>query len=487
MTATLKPYPTTAVTGQIDVRTGKPYPAYKPSGVPWLPQVPHRWQFKRIKFLFKEKDQRTGTDRGVLLSLTRHRGLLPQHEASKRISSVEDLSNYRVCRSGDLVMNRMQAWSGVFAVSSYDGVVSPEYSVFEASVPLEVRFFESLFRTPALVTQFSLRSKGIGSGFNRLYTDAFSDVPVPVPPLLEQRAIVRFLDHADRRIQRYIRAKQKLITLLKEQKQAIINQAVTGQIDVRTGKPYPAYKPSGVPWLPQVPHRWQFKRIKFLFKEKDQRTGTDRGVLLSLTRHRGLLPQHEASKRISSVEDLSNYRVCRPGDLVMNRMQAWSGVFAVSSYDGVVSPEYSVFEASVPLEVRFFESLFRTPALVTQFSLRSKGIGSGFNRLYTDAFSDVPVPVPPLPEQRAIANFLDRVAAKTDAAIARAQREINLLREYRTRLIADVVTGKLDVREAAAALPEADPLAADDEAEELLQTSEDPESGSEKKSAEFTS
>ena len=207
----------------------KPYPAMKSSGMPWLGSIPDQWRLKRTKFLFREKGHRAGDEGGVLLSLTRSRGLLPQTEASKRIASVEDLSNYRVCRPGDLVMNRMQAWSGMFAVSACDGVVSPDYSVFEGTVPSEVKFFEHLFKTPLLVVQFALRSKGIGSGFNRLYADDFGDVSVPVPPLPEQAAIVRFLDYCDRRIRRYIRAKQKLIALLEEQKQAIIQQSVTGQ------------------------------------------------------------------------------------------------------------------------------------------------------------------------------------------------------------------------------------------------------------------
>ena len=215
----------------------KPYPAMKSSGMPWLGSIPDQWRLKRTKFLFREKGHRAGDEGGVLLSLTRSRGLLPQTEASKRIASVEDLSNYRVCRPGDLVMNRMQAWSGMFAVSDCDGVVSPDYSVFEGTVPSEVKFFEHLFKTPLLVVQFALRSKGIGSGFNRLYADDFGDVSVPVPPLPEQAAIVRFLDHADRRIRRYIRAKQKLIALLEEKREAATHDALrlAGSRSLRIG------------------------------------------------------------------------------------------------------------------------------------------------------------------------------------------------------------------------------------------------------------
>ena len=235
----------------------KPYSAMKDSGVLWLGNVPEHWEVRRIKTLFREEDERNGTSDSVLLSLTRARGIVPQAEASSRIASTEDLSKYKVCRTGDLVMNRMQAWSGMFALSTYEGVVSPDYSVFGPIANIEVKFFEHLFKTPVFVDQFAQRSKGIGSGFNRLYTPDFGAVAAVVPPLPEQAAIVRFLDHVDRRIRRYIRAKQKLIKLLEEQKQAIIHRAVTRGLDLNV-----RLKPSGVEWLGDVPAHWEIRRIK---------------------------------------------------------------------------------------------------------------------------------------------------------------------------------------------------------------------------------
>jgi type I restriction enzyme, S subunit len=239
------------------LRDLKPYPAMKDTGVPWLGQVPEHWDLRRIKTLFREKEERSGDGRGLLLSLTRARGLLPQSEASNRLASAADLSKYKVCQPGDLVMNRMQAWSGMFAVSVCEGLVSPDYSVFVAIGRSEASFFEQLFKTPVVVEQFAQVSKGIGSGFNRLYTPDFGAIPAVVPPLPEQTAIVRFLDHADRRIRRYIRAKQKLIKLLEEQKQAIIRRAVTRGLD-----PSVRLKPSGVEWLGDVPVHWEVARLK---------------------------------------------------------------------------------------------------------------------------------------------------------------------------------------------------------------------------------
>ena len=197
-----------------------------------------------------------------MLSLTRAHGLIPQVEASNRIASVSDLSNYKVCRPRNLVMNRMQAWSGMFAVPSTTGLVSPDYCVFETIEECEVRYFEQLFKTPLLVSQFARRSKGIGSGFNRLYTPDFGSIPVSYPPLEEQTAIVRYLDHASDRISRAISAKESLIELLTEQRQAIIHRAVTRGLD-----PNVRLKDSGVDWLGDVPEHWDVASLRHRYTQ----------------------------------------------------------------------------------------------------------------------------------------------------------------------------------------------------------------------------
>ena len=241
----------------------KPYAATKDSGTEWLGQTPTHWHVPRIKDLFQEKDRRSGDGKGTLLSLTRERGIVPHTDISNRAASASDLSKYKVCMPGELVMNRMQAWSGMFAVSPFEGLISPDYCVFRLNNTgkMCVKYFEYVFKTPRFVEQFAMRSKGIGTGFNRLYTPDFGAVQITAPPCLEQFAIVRFLNHADRQFRRYIGAKQKLIALLEEQKQAIAHQAVTGEIDVRTQKPYSAYKDSGVEWLGAIPSHWDVLRL----------------------------------------------------------------------------------------------------------------------------------------------------------------------------------------------------------------------------------
>ena len=207
--------------------TLKPYPEYKDSGLPWLGDIPAHWQVLRIKNIFREMDERSGDGKGILLSLTRIRGLLPQTEATNRLASAEDLSKYKVCKPRQLVMNRMQAWSGMFAVVSQEGLVSPDYNVFSAANTVEVSYFEHLFKSPIYIDQFAQYSKGIGSGFNRLYTPDFGAIPLVLPPREEQERIVDFLAYFDRRMNHLVRTKRRLIDLLNEQKQTIIHRAVT--------------------------------------------------------------------------------------------------------------------------------------------------------------------------------------------------------------------------------------------------------------------
>ena len=465
-----------------------PYPTMQDSGVPWLGEVPEHWMVRRIKTLFREKGERSNDGTGLLLSLTRARGLLPQSEASNRLAGADDLSKYKVCRPSDLVMNRMQAWSGMFAVSPLEGLISPDYSVFEAIEPCEVKHFEHLFKTPGAVDQFVQASKGIGSGFNRLYTPDFGAVPIVVPPLSEQAAIVHFLDHADRRIRRYIRAKQQLIALLEEQKQAHLHQAVTGQIDVRTGRPFPAYKPSGVEWLGDVPEHWEIARL---------------GRLIELL-------TGFPFKSEGFTQDADDIRLLRgvniaPGKVRWNDIVRWPIrdrpsylSFELHAGDIVLGMDRPIIQSGVrvaTIEESDLPSLLlqRVACIRPEGRLRADFLilllaGKSFSAYLTPIFTGISVPhlspeqirlfrfaLPAVMEQEKIVEWTVASTKTVESAVKRTHREIALLGEYRTRLIADVVTGKLDVREAATRLPdEVEELEPLDEADALIDGEEEP-------------
>jgi type I restriction enzyme S subunit len=272
------------------------------------------------------------------------------------------------------------------------------------------------------------------------------------PPPTEQAAIVRFLDCENGRLERAIRAKRKVIALLNEQKQAIIHRAVTRGLD-----PSVPLKPSGIPWLGDIPKHWEVLRIKYLLREVDERSTTGTEPLLSLRMHHGLVLFAEHFTRPPQAATLVGFKIVRPGQFVVNRMQAGNGVIYASTLTGLVSPDYAVFNPIGDANVEFLGELFRSRRVRAKFRAESKGLGtgsSGFLRLYNDRLGAIHVALPSLFEQRDILTGLARELSGVNTAISRLEREIELLSEYRTRFVADVVTGKLDVRMAAARLPD---------------------------------
>jgi type I restriction enzyme S subunit len=283
--------------------------------------------------------------------------------------------------------------------------------------------------------------------------EKFGSLGIPLPPSDEQFAIVRFLDYADRRIRRYIRAKRKLIDLLNEQKQVIIHRAVTRGLD-----PNVPLKPSGVQWLGEVPQHWGARRAKFCYREVDDRSTTGSEELLSVSHITGVTPRSQKNITMFLAESNVGYKVCRPGDLVINTMWAWMAALGVSRQHGIVSPSYAVYRPLRPAELlgEYVDLLLRTWPYRAEYWCRSTGIRASRFRLYPDQFLRIPLLCPPVSEQEAIVGFAAAKTANLRDAIESAQKEIALLREHRTRLISDVVTGKLDVREAAADLPDED-------------------------------
>ena len=270
-----------------------------------------------------------------------------------------------------------------------------------------------------------------------IYSGQLKYLWLSLPPLPEQRAIVRYLDHADRRIRRYVSAKRKLIALLEEEKQAVVNQAVTRGLD-----PNVRLKPSGVEWLGDVPEHWEVRRLKTLVT-----TGTGGRDTIN-RKEDGLYPFFVRSQTVERIDTWSfdGEAVLTAGDGV--------GVGKVFHYvNGKFDYHQRVYKFSDFRHIlgKFFFHYFRS-TLRNEVSLGTAK--STVDSLRLPMLQNFPVALPLLSEERAIIEYVDEATAAIDAAIERTRRQIELLQEYRTRLIADVVTGKLDVREAAAQLPD---------------------------------
>ena len=429
----------------------KPYPAYKESGSPWLGAVPDNWEARNLRTLISKRTERDQADL-PLLSVAREKGVFIRSltDADENHNVIpEDLSNYKVARAGNLVINKMKAWQGSMGVAPCDGIVSPAYFVFDLQIDNRA-FGQRLLRSRPYVAHFAQASDGVRVGQWDLSIPGMRQIPVLVPPPSEQAAIVRFLDWANGRLERAIRAKRKVIALLNEQKQVIIHRAVTRGLD-----PSFPLKPSGVPWLGDIPQHWEVRKLKHLtrfvnglpFKPGDWKAT---GVPIIRIQNLNGSEAFNYTDRSGLPEEL----LIQPGDL----MFAWSGNRGTSfgsfewtrQYPGYLNQH--IFKlVGYALPKRYFYYLLRA---VTRHVEEQAGGIIGLVHVTKPELGSVYVPIAPQDEARAIAREMDGATTEIERAVSRLEREIELLREYRTRLVADVVTGKLDVLEAAARLPD---------------------------------
>jgi type I restriction enzyme S subunit len=380
-------------------------------------------------------------------------------------------------------MNIMLAWNGSLGVSPIAGIASPAYCVFRARATVDPRFLHFLLRTPLFTGAFKTVSTGVVDSRLRLYPDVFFRLPSLLPPLPEQTAIVQFLDHADRRIRRYIPAKQKLIKLLEEQKQAIIHRAVTRGLD-----PNVRLEPSGVEWLGDVPEHWEVWQIGH-FSQVGNGSTPSRGNsaywsgghypwLNSACANQESVTQADQFVTDTALRECHLPIVPPASVLVAITGQGKTrGKAAVLRIEATINQHIAYI---TPREQIASADYLRLALHGAYAQLRSISDDSGSTKgaLTCADIKHFRLALPSLSEQAAIFASVEVETRTCSAAIDRAQHEISLLREYRTRLIADVVTGKLDVRAAATSLPdEADEPEAIDDTDMLAEADEDATDG----------
>ena len=429
----------------------KPYPHYKPSGVEWLGDVPAHWEVLPNRAIFAEVNER-GHPRAEMLSVTIAEGVIRQRtlleDRSKKDTSRLDRSAYKLVQPGDIAYNKMRAWQGAIGMSEYRGIVSPAYIVQRPRNGANARYLHYLLRTPAFATEAERWSYGIASDMWSLRPEHFKMIYACVPPLAEQAAIVRYLDHTDGRICRYLRSRERLIELLKEYRQATIHEAVTQGLD-----PDVPLKPSGAEWLGDVPAHWEVRRLKHWVEINEavlpETTDPDfefRYLEIGAV-GTGVLVEEPATIRFAHAPSRAR-RIVKSGDTIISTVRTYLKAvwFAEEVNDALIcSTGFAVLtprRATVP---KFVSYAVQDHAFTDRVTAESVGIA--YPAIAESRFRSFHVCVPPLAEQAAIAAYLDKQTAAIAAAMARAQREIDLLSEYRTRLIADVVTGQVDVRD----------------------------------------
>jgi type I restriction enzyme, S subunit len=454
----------------------KPYPAYKDSGVPWLAEVPAHWDVGRSKRMFAASAALARPE-DVQLSATQAYGVIPQSEFEERagrrvVKILKHLDRRRHVDKDDFVMS-MRSFQGGLERAWASGAIRSSYVVLKPGPAVNAGFFRYLFKSQGYIRALQATSDFIRDGQD-LNLDNFCSVDLPVVPPEEQEAIVQFLDHCDQKIRQYIHAKQKLIALLNEQKQAIIHRAVTRGLD-----PTVRLKPSGVEWLGDVPEHWDIASLGRLSVARcDGPFGS------------GLTSSHYAASgvRVVRLQNIGNAEFKTSSAVYVSAAHYESlGDHSVQTDDLLVA---GLGDANHPAGRACIAPVGIAPAMVKadcfRFRLRTSRLdpvfasfqltatsaaasavlsaGATRQRVNLQATAARALALPPADEQRAIVALLERDTRRYGLAIDAERHELSLLREYRTRLIADVVTGKLDVREAATRLPHdeaAEPEAAD--------------------------
>ena len=436
----------------------KPYAEYKESGIPWASELPSGWQTERAKRLFtkmqrpvRPEDEVVTCFRDGMVTLRKNRRLRGFTEAT-----VE--SGYQGIRKGDLVIHGMDAFAGAIGVSDSDGKSTPVYNVCQPRPGVIAGYYAHTVREMSRAQWILALAKGIRERSTDFRYEMFGNQFVPLPPPDDQTAIVRFLEHANRKIDGFIRAKRKLIGLLNEQKQAIVHRAVTRGLD-----PDVHLKPSGSRWFPEQPEAWEVVTMRRVIRSAIDGPHFSPNYLESgipFLSARNVRPDRwllDDAKFISEADYKEFSRRVRPenGDVLYTKggttgvakvvdlefpFQVWVHIAVLKIDRSLINPEF----LALCLNSRrcYEQSLLLTRGATNQ----DLGLGR---------MKQIELPLPPsLEEQARIVTAVAEQSVAPNTAITRTEREIALMQEYRTRLTADIVTGKLDVREAAAKLPD---------------------------------
>ena len=467
----------------------KPYPAMKDSGIEWLGEVPAHWTVRRLRQIGKLSKGSGGSKDDEVpkgIPCIRYGDLYTTHNyfirKSRSFIPKDKAAEYTAIKFGDVLFAGSGETIDEIGKSAVNLMQNEAYCggdviLFRPSQQIEPSYLGYAMDCRPAAAQKATMGRGIT--IMHIYGNQLKHLTFPLPPLPEQTAIVRFLDHADRRIRHYIRAKQKLIALLEEQKQAIIHQAVTGQIDVRTGQPYPSYKDSGVEWLGDVPAHWEVRRLRTVAEMRvsnvDKHTKEDEPPVrlcnyVDVYKNDRITQEIPFMKATASQDEIERFRLKQGDVLITKDSEAWDDIgvpaLVTEPADDLISGYHlALLRPFKQMLGAYLAWTLQSQAVAHQFHIEAKGVTR--YGLTHAGIQSVNLLLPSHPEQIAIVAYLDKTSAAIDTSISRTYRQMEVLREHRTRLIADVVTGKLNVREAAAELPEEDvPGDAEESAEE---------------------
>lgn len=423
----------------------KPYDSYNNCDLNWMSCIPSQWELIPFGRLFSIKKDISGTLGQDVLSVTQN-GIRIKDISNNEGQIAQDYSKYQLVSPGDFIMNHMDLLTGYIGISDYSGVTSPDYRVFKSvSEKVDSRYYLYVFQLCYKRKIFYGLGQGVANkGRWRLPADQLKRFLVPLPSVSEQRKIVSFLDKRIVDINNLIDNKQQEIEKLHLAKQNIIYSAVTHGI-----RPNRALKPCDLLWVKEVPQDWRIERLKVSLSErKESYNPSEELIILSLLKERGVIPYAEkGSIGNKSKDDLSQYKVARRGDLVLNSMNIIIGSVGVSEYDGYISPAYYTFMPKDGVNIHYFEYILKLTSVQKTIRTKAKGIMEIRLRISSYDLLSMSFPLPSYDEQDEIVGYLNERCSLIDKYISGIEQEISKLKDYSSRLISDVVTGLVNVQD----------------------------------------
>lgn len=428
------------------------YNEYKDSGVQWLGEIPSHWEIRSLKYCCSLKG-RIGWNglRSEEFQSSSYAYLVTGQDF---IGSEINWSNcYQINQeryeedpfiqlsNGDMLITKDGTIGKVAKVTNLDKPACLNSGIFV--IKQKANYFNQGFLYWMLCSnvlkEFNVYTQ-TGATIAHLYQNVFENMPCIIPSTSEQEIIAAYLDIETSKFDTAIAQQQKMIDLLNERKQIIINNAVTKGLN-----PNVKMKDSGVDWIGEIPEEWNAVRIKYLLNEKKERSLTGNEEPLSMSQKHGLIPTKDMDIVPNMASSFVGAKVVNKGDLVFNKLKAHLGVFATSEYEGLVSPDYAVYEDTGLANLKFLEHIFKTPKCIAEFVKLITGVGAGLSRLYTGDLYSIYVPLPPYQEQKDIVDYIEASTRNIKTAISNAEKQISLLQERKQIIINEVVTGKVKV------------------------------------------
>ena len=408
----------------------------KDSGIEWVGAIPQDWQLSKIGSLYTQRNEKVSDKDYQPLSVTMQ-GILPQLATAAK---TDDGDNRKLVRVGDFAINSRSDRRGSCGISPLDGSVSLINIILTPRTAMHPGYYNWLFHTTLFADEFYKWGHGIVADLWTTRWQEMKSITVPVPEYAEQERIAAFLDAECAEIDAVLEKTRASIEEYKKLKQAVITQAVTK--GVRGDRPM---KDSGIEWIGDIPAEWDVIRVKQLLKERNERSKEGKEEPLSMSQKVGLVP----TKFLESIPNMASSfvgaKLAYVDDLVFNKLKAHLGVFSVSRYDGLVSPDYAVYCSTGKSNLKYLEYIFKTPQCIGEFRKKSTGIAAGLMRLYTEGLFSIYLPYPALSEQEEIAEYLNEKRAGIDALIVKKQQYLTEIENYKKSLIYEYVTGKKEV------------------------------------------